>query len=453
MQDKPKLFGTDGVRGVAGHYPLDSETVSRLGWSLAAYLTSQSLSGPLRVVLGEDTRESSAGIARSFCSGLATGGAQVVHVGVITTPGLAFLTRHHQFSAGVMISASHNPYEDNGIKVLASAGVKLPESAELEIEGFLEKAPSEMDGCTEESSEIARHLVEDYLDFLYGLALDRVQSAPVRIVIDAANGAAFKLAPTIARRLGIDLRVLNDRPDGRNINLNCGSLHPLAMAAETRACHADLGVAFDGDADRAIFAGSSGRIYDGDHVLFAIAPFLKAHNLLKGGAVVGTLMTNLGLEIALRAQGIGLRRTAVGDKYVLEEMLRSGINLGGEPSGHIIFSDLSLAGDGLITMIEVLRVLAETGRSLDELAGGLQQFPQVIRNIRVRQKPPLESLPGVSVALQACRTDFENRGRVVLRYSGTEPLARVMVEGDDADRVNHHAAQIAGAIEAEVGAL
>ncbi|MGH9431532.1 MAG: phosphoglucosamine mutase [Terriglobia bacterium] len=452
MQEKPKLFGTDGVRGVAGHYPLDRETVSRLGWALATYLARQNQSSPLRVVLGEDTRESSAGIAQSLGSGLATGGAQAVHVGVITTPGIAFLTRHHPFSAGVMISASHNPYEDNGIKVLASEGVKLPEAAELEIEDHLARAPSKIGAWKEESPETARHLVDDYLDFLQSLAPGRAQLSPLRMVMDLANGAACRVAPAILRRLGIEVRILNDQPNGRNINMNCGSLYPEAMARETRAFHASLGVAFDGDADRAIFAGPTGRIYDGDYVLFAMAPFLKAQQSLQGDAVVGTLMTNLGLEIALRAQGIGLRRTPVGDKFVLEEMQRSGINLGGEPSGHIIFSDLSLAGDGLITMIEVLRMLAETGRNLDELAGGLRQFPQVIRNVRVRQKPPLESLPGVSVALEACRSDFEDRGRVILRYSGTEPVARIMVEGDDADRVNHHAAQIAGAIEAEVGA-
>lgn len=453
MQEKPELFGTDGVRGVAGHYPLDRETIARLGWALATYLARQKSSAPLRVVLGEDTRESSAGIAQSLCSGLAEGGAQVLHAGVITTPGIAFLTRHHQFSAGVMISASHNPYEDNGIKVLASAGVKLPEAAETEIERLLASAPQEIGEWREESPETARHMmVDDYLEFLQSLAPGRAALSRYRMVVDVANGASFQIAPSLLRRLGIEARILNDQPDGWNINLHCGSLHPQALATETRACHANLGVAFDGDADRAIFAGPTGRIYDGDHVLFATAPFLKAQGSLKGNAVVGTLMTNLGLELALRAQDIGLRRTSVGDKFVLEEMQRSGINLGGEPSGHIIFSDLSLAGDGLITMIEVLRLLAETGKDFDELAGGLRQFPQVIRNVRVRQKPPLESLSAVSTALDACRADFEDRGRVILRYSGTEPVARVMVEGDDAARVQHHAAQIAGAIEAAVGA-
>ncbi|HUY13347.1 MAG TPA: phosphoglucosamine mutase [Terriglobia bacterium] len=451
MQEKPKLFGTDGVRGVAGRPPLDRETVRKLGWALANFLTGQSQPAPLRVVLGEDTRESSAWIAESLCSGLATGGAQVFHAGVITTPGIAFLTRHHQFSAGVMVSASHNPYQDNGIKVLASAGVKLPETAELEIERLLASAPQRIEDWRDETTETARHLVDDYLDFLERLAPPRATLSRFRMVVDLANGASFQVAPAVLQRLGIEARFLNDQPNGRNINLNCGSLHPQGLASETHAFRANIGVAFDGDADRAIFSGPTGRIYDGDHVLFAMAPFLKAQNSLKGGAVVGTLMTNLGLELALRAQGIGLVRTLVGDKFVLEGMQRSGINLGGEPSGHIIFSDISLAGDGLVTMIEVLRMLAESGKSLDELAGGLRQFPQVIRNVRVTQKPPLESLPAVSTALEACRAAFEDRGRVILRYSGTEPVARVMVEGDDAARVDHHAAQIAGAIEAEVG--
>ncbi|MGH9455638.1 MAG: phosphoglucosamine mutase, partial [Terriglobia bacterium] len=285
MQEKPKLFGTDGVRGVAGHYPLDRDTVSRLGWALASYLARQHQTAPLRVVLGEDTRESSAWIAQSFCSGLARGGAQVVHVGVITTPGAAFLTRHHGFSAGVMISASHNPYEDNGIKVLASEGVKLPEAAELEIERTLAGAPLGMGEWKEESPETARHLVNDYIDFLQNLAPGRVHLSPIRMVVDLANGAALRVAPEVLRRLGIEVRFLHDHPNGRNINLNCGSLHPQDMAEETRAFHASLGVAFDGDADRAIFAGPTGRIYDGDHVLFAMAPFLKSRQLLKGSAV------------------------------------------------------------------------------------------------------------------------------------------------------------------------
>jgi phosphoglucosamine mutase len=452
MVEKPKLFGTDGVRGVAGRFPLDPVTVPRLGWAISSFLSSRNPSSHLRVLLGEDTRESSAWIAQALCSGLAAGGAQVTHAGVITTPGIAFLTRHHRFSAGVVISASHNPYQDNGIKVLSSAGLKLPESAELEIEQRLAGAPREIDEWHDESPETARHLVDDYLDFLQCLAQGKKSLRRFRMGVDLAHGASFQLAPELLRRIGVEALLLNNQPNGQNINRDCGSLHPQALAAQTKAFHADLGVAFDGDADRAIFAGPSGRVYDGDHVLYAMAPFLREQNALKGNSVVGTLMTNLGLELALAERGIGLKRTAVGDKFVLEEMQRSGINLGGEPSGHIIFSDLSLAGDGLITMIEVLRLLAETGKGVDVLLGGLRQFPQVIRNVRVRQKPPLESLPLVCRALAACRADFEDRGRVILRYSGTEPLARIMVEGDDPERVNHHAHEIAGAIESELGA-
>jgi len=270
-------------------------------------------------------------------------------------------------------------------------------------------------------------------------------------VVDCAHGAASRVIPELVRRLGIDARILHAAPDGRNINLDCGSLHPRVMAEETRTTGADLGVALDGDADRAIFATREGRIADGDHVLYACALFLAPRGLLRGRAVVGTQMTNLGLELALARHGIALTRTAVGDKYVLEEMLRSGFNLGGEPSGHIIFADVSLAGDGIITLLQVLRLLEETGKPLSELVCGLKQFPQIIRNVRVREKPPLESLPEVARAVAECQREFGARGRVVVRYSGTEPLARVMVEAEAAEAVERHAARIAEAIDFALG--
>jgi phosphoglucosamine mutase len=269
--------------------------------------------------------------------------------------------------------------------------------------------------------------------------------------VDCANGAACRVAPLLLARLGITPHTLNAEPNGRNINLHCGSLHPETMAEATLASGADLGVAFDGDADRAIFATHEGRLADGDHVLSAVAPFLERQGSLKGRAVVGTLMTNLALEQALARQGIGLKRTDVGDKYVLEEMLRSGISLGGEPSGHIIFSDLSLAGDGMITLLEVLRLLAETDQPFHHLLRGYQPFPQLIRNVRVREKPPLESIPSVAQAITEASTELGERGRVVVRYSGTEPLARVMVEGAEAQAVKDHTARIAAAIESALG--
>lgn len=448
MSEKPLLFGTDGVRGVAGHYPLDRETVGKLGLAVAAVLERATAERPLRILLGEDTRESSGWISRLLAAGLRSRGVDVVYTGVITTPGVAYLTRRRGFVAGVMVSASHNPYQDNGIKILSSAGTKLAEPVELEIERELNDARSGLESvATVEASLTADpELRNDYVEHLAELLPEPRRAARFRVVVDCAHGSTTYIIPALAKKLGIDVCILNAEPNGRNINLDCGSLHPERMARETKAQNADLGVAFDGDGDRAIFATGEGRIADGDHVLYAMAPFLKRHGALQGGAVVGTLMTNLGLELALARQGIGLKRTPVGDKYVLEEMLRSGINLGGEPSGHIIFSDISLAGDGIITLLEVLKLLAETGQSLDELVRGLQPFPQVIRNVPVREKPPLESIPEVERAVADCRREFGTRGRAVVRYSGTERVARVMVEADDAEAVERHAARIAGVI-------
>lgn len=447
MAEKPELFGTDGVRGIAGKYPLDRETIGKLGMALGIVLASEARSRRPEVLLGQDTRESSPWIARALAAGLRASGAEVAGVGVITTPGVAFITRHHGFAAGIMISASHNPFQDNGIKVFSGAGAKLPEAVEIEIEDVLKNIAASNLGDEEIKTEPS--LLSEYLDFLESLAPPNHQK--LRLVADCANGSASALAPQFFKRLGIEARVLNASPDGRNINLNCGSLHPEQMAAETRSAGADLGVAFDGDADRAIFASSSGRVLDGDYVLYGCAPFLEGRGELRGAAVVGTLMTNLGLELALSERDIGLKRTAVGDKYVLEEMLRSGINLGGEPSGHIIFSDASLAGDGFITLIQMLRLLSATGSPVEELMRGYEPFPQLIRNVRVAEKPPLESVPEVASALARCEDDMQGRGRVVLRYSGTEPLARVMVEGERAAAVEHHAAEIAAAIERTLG--
>jgi phosphoglucosamine mutase len=448
MATKPELFGTDGIRGVAGQYPLDQPTVLKIGCALGTVLKNSST--PVRVVLGKDTRESNEWISRALARGLTSTGAQVVDAGIITTPGVAFLTRRHEFSAGVMVSASHNPYEDNGIKIFSPAGTKLAEAQELAIESLLKTLP-EFPDPAENAAQFAPGWVEEYVDHLVSLIPAGLDFSRYRLVVDYAHGAACRVGPLLLARLGIKLYALNAEPNGRNINLHCGSLHPQMMVEATRALGVDLGVAFDGDADRAIFATCEGRLADGDHVLYALAPFLARHGNLKGGAVVGTLMTNLALELALARDGIGLKRTAVGDKYVLEEMLRSGISLGGEPSGHLIFAHLSLAGDGMITLLEVLRLLAETKKPFGELLHGYQPFPQLIRNVRVREKPPLESIPNVARAITECCTELGERGRVVVRYSGTEPLVRVMVEGAEAQAVEDHTARIAAAIEAELG--
>ena len=445
---KPEMFGTDGIRGVAGEYPLDHPTVLKIGAALGTVLRKSCQ--PVRVILGKDTRESNEWISRALVSSLASTGAQVIDAGIITTPGVAFLARQQGFAAGVMVSASHNPYQDNGIKIFSPAGTKLSPATELEIERHI-KALEEIPAEQATAAASVPGLVERYVEYLSGLIPAGIDCSRFRVVADCAHGAACRVAPLLLARLGINPHLLNTQPNGRNINLDCGSLHPQTMADTTRALGADLGVAFDGDADRAIFATRRGRLADGDHVLYALAPFLAQQGNLKGGAVVGTLMTNLALELALTRQGIGLKRTAVGDKYVLEEMQRSGISLGGEQSGHIIFSDLSLAGDGMITLLEVLRLLAVTGQEFDALLRGYRPFPQLIRNVRVREKPPLDSVPGVRQAIGECCLELGERGRVVVRYSGTEPLARVMVEGEDAQAVANHTARIGEAIENALG--
>ena len=449
MFTKPKYFGTDGIRGVAGSFPLDRPMVWKIGRALGSVLRASA--GAPRVVMGQDTRESGAWISRTLAGGLRAEGAQVTCAGVFTTPGVAFLTRHHGFDAGVVISASHNPYEDNGIKVLAGTGMKLSEDVELEVERALEEVDASGAAGFEAPLEVAPALLDEYLGFLAGLVPPGRNFRGYRLVVDCAQGAASRVAPALLERLGLEARILHAEPNGRNINLHCGSLHPETMQATTKSQGADLGVAFDGDADRAIFAARTGRLADGDHVLYGVAPFLAQRRLLKGGAVVGTLMTNLALELALGRQGLAVKRTAVGDKYVLEEMLRSGINLGGEPSGHLIFADISLAGDGFITLLHVLWLLSETGQSLDALVRDYRPFPQIIRNVKVRERQPLENIAAIAQAIEQCREALGERGRVVVRYSGTEPLARVMVEAEDAAAVEHHTARIAGAIDAALG--
>lgn len=446
-----KLFGTDGMRGEAGRYPLDPETVLKFGKALGSLLQEMNVAGQPQVVLGEDTRESSRQISQVLAAGIMSSGARVFYAGVITTPGVAFLTRHHGFTAGIMVSASHNPYHDNGIKVFSNCGLKLSEAQELKIEQAIMLDQLSDGPHLREELSIEPEFLREYVSYLRGLLPGGLRLPRAPLVLDCANGSASSVAPLLLKGIGVEAHILNAAPDGRNINFHCGSLFPAAMAQEVKARKAHLGVAFDGDADRAIFATHDGRIADGDHVLYAVAPFYERQQKLKGHTVVGTLMTNLGLEHALERCGISLKRTAVGDRYVLEEMLRSGYNLGGEPSGHIIFADLSLVGDGMITLLEVLRILGETGTTFEDSVSGLNQYPQTIRNVRVREKRPLDSIPEVARTIEACTSDLGNAGRIVVRYSGTEPLARVMVEAADAAAVEHHAALITRAIETAIG--
>ncbi|MGA8183834.1 MAG: phosphoglucosamine mutase [Terriglobia bacterium] len=446
-----KLFGTDGMRGEAGRYPLDQETVFKFGKALGGLLEKMNGAGQPQVVLGEDTRESSRWISGTLAAGIRSTGTKLFYAGVITTPGVAFLTRHHGFTAGIMVSASHNPYYDNGVKVFSNSGLKLSEVQELEIERAIECDHSGDGPYPQEELSAVPEFLQEYVSYLCGLLPGSLQRPGVPLVADCANGSASRVVPLLFKELGIEARIFNAAPDGRNINFHCGSLFPANMASEAQAAKAHLGIAFDGDADRAIFATPDGRIADGDHVLYTVAPFYERQQNLKGHTVVGTLMTNLGLEHALARSGIALRRTAVGDRYVLEEMLRCGYNLGGEPSGHIIFADLSLVGDGIITLLQILRILGESGASFTEAVSELQQYPQVIRNVPVREKQPLESIPEVAQTIEACTRELGDAGRIVVRYSGTERLARVMVEAKDAPTVEHYAGLITKAIESTIG--
>ncbi len=442
-----ELFGTDGIRGVPGTPPLDDRTLYAVGRALGKYLLEREKNP--RVLIGMDTRESGPHIARQIVAGLADGGIEFRSAGVITTPGIACLVRLEKFSAGIVLSASHNPYHDNGVKLFAASGMKFPDDVEEKLEAEILQYPESgrakgLD-CTAQPE-----LDEDYLQYLRSCAIPGADLAAVNLVLDCANGAAFSLGPALFRSLGAEVITMNDRPDGRNINADCGSLHPGGLQRMVLKTRATLGVAFDGDADRAMFVSASGRVVDGDGVLLATARFLKSAGLLSGGKIVGTSMANLGLERALAAEGLPLARVPVGDRYVLEEMLRTGCNLGGEQSGHIIFLDDATTGDGLLTALKIACLVALRG-PLDDLVHGLKVFPQTIINIPVRSKPPLESLLGVSRVLAEATATLAESGRVVLRYSGTEPKARVMVEAEREQDVARWANALADEIRSAIG--
>jgi phosphoglucosamine mutase len=446
-----RYFGTDGIRGVAGEPPLDAKTVFVIGKSLGAFLASRAMRP--KVLIGEDTRESSRWIGETLAAGLVENGVQPQTPGVLTTPGLAFATAAEGFHCGVMISASHNPYQDNGIKVFDSTGYKLADRDEMVVESAVTKALA--NGSTlapyRFSMEPQHALVGPYVEFLRKRAEGIGRPPGRRVVMDCANGSAAALAREVFSGLGLELTLVADSPDGRNINLNCGSLHLENLQQAVAETGSELGVAFDGDADRALFVTGKGRIVNGDGVLLIASRYLKRLGELQGGVVVGTVMTNLGLERALADEGLSLVRTPVGDKYVLEEMLRLQANLGGEQSGHVIFRDLATTGDGLLTAVEILRIVSETGQDLEQLTTGLREFPQTIRNIRVRERIPLAELPAVAEQIRSSEKSLGAAGRVVVRYSGTEPLVRVMVEAETEALVRQHIGLIAGALEQAIG--
>ncbi|HXF04796.1 MAG TPA: phosphoglucosamine mutase [Blastocatellia bacterium] len=453
--DRQPLFGTDGIRGVAGIYPLDERTIFACGFSLVEILRKQ-LQRPPRLLIGRDTRESGPWIETVCSQGVLAAGGCVSSAGIITTPGVAYLTRTNGFDAGIVVSASHNVYHDNGIKIFSSAGTKLDDQTEKALEeAILCSRPmpmrAEKPGSLPPLLWADEHLRDEYVRFLVEEVGRGVDLSGWRVALDCAQGAAYEIAPAVFRRLGADVRAMGIEPTGRNINLDCGSLHPERLQQLVRDSGCDLGIAFDGDADRALFVGREGEIFDGDCVLFVLAHYLDNRQQLRGRIVVGTEMTNAGLEQALVRRHIRLVRTRVGDRYVLEKLMELDASLGGEPSGHIILSDVSLAGDGLITALAVLRVMIETGADLPGLLQGFERYPQKLINVPVQAKPPLETIPEVVATVERLRRELGARGRIVLRYSGTENLARVMVEADEDAKANFFAEQLADVLRRHLG--
>jgi len=427
-----------------------------IGSSLAKHLAERNNGRAPRLVLGRDTRESGPAIEADLITGARQSGAQVLSAGVITTPGVAFLARTLPADAGVVISASHNPYQDNGIKVFDPSGRKLDENTERRIEADVAANIDDAASAREltESDLAARtpaELRRSYIDYLADQVAQNLSLTGLSMVIDCANVSACEIAPQLFERLGARVIAINNQPDGRNINLDCGSLHIQGLQDRVAQEHADLGVAFDGDADRALFVDSEGGFVDGDATMWALANYLKVHGELSGDTVVATVMSNIGLEIALRSRGIKLTRTDVGDKYVLEELIRSGAALGGEQSGHIIFPGLSLAGDGIITTIGLLRAMRAQNKSVADLTDGFARYPQVLVNVRVREKKPFDDLPAIKKLASEIEDELGDRGRLLLRYSGTEALARVMIEGESQEKIEGQANLLAGVIRAELG--
>lgn len=441
-----KLFGTDGIRGKAGAAPLEPETVARVGAALARSL-GDGIS-PHRFVIGRDTRESGTWIEEELARGLTSAGAVAVSAGVVPTPAIAYLARTEGFDAGVVISASHNPYEDNGIKVFGGAGVKLTAELEASIESLVADSSwtvSSAPGAIERV-DLSAH----YIEHLDQILDDAGPLAGSPIVVDCANGATAALAPKLLSSLGFDVKAIGVTPNGRNINLDCGSTHLGGLAREVVLSGARVGIAFDGDGDRALFVDHEGQVIDGDAVLLIAAIHLKQEDRLPGNAIVSTVMSNIGLEIALRDRGIELVRTAVGDKYVMEEMVRRGLALGGEQSGHVIFADHLFTGDGIATALNVLRIMAQSGRELADLAGALVTYPQVLVNVRVKAKTDYMQVPEIAATVRRVEESLSGHGRLLVRYSGTEPLLRIMLEGKDQAEIRTWADQIATVVKEQL---
>ncbi len=448
-----KLFGTDGIRGEAGQFPLDKQTVPAIGTSFARIM-KEILGREPKFVIGRDTRESGDWIENAFSAGAERGGAICRSAGVITTPGVAFVTDRFDFDAGIVISASHNPFHDNGIKIFARGGKKVDESVEkaieIDIEAFVSNGDKTGSGPSKAALAADPTFGTAYIENLAASFPD-LDLSGIRIITDCANGAASHLAPLLFRKLGADVTALNDGPDGQNINLNCGSLHLEHLQEAVSAKSADIGIAFDGDADRSLFVDHTGAIVDGDATLWVLAQMMADNGKLVNRKVVATVMSNIGLEAALKTRDIDLIRANVGDKYVLEGLLQTGSELGGEQSGHIIVPERGLAGDGMMTALYVLESMQERKAKLNALVEGFTRFPQILVNVRVKEKKPFDDTPAIALAAKETEEKLGDTGRLLLRYSGTENLARVMIEGKDQAVINELAVDLAQVISDSLG--
>jgi phosphoglucosamine mutase len=438
-----RLFGTDGIRGIANVYPMTSEVALKLGRAIAYVFKERHGRG--RVVIGKDTRLSGYMLETALASGVCSMGLDVWLVGPLPTPGIAFITNSMRADAGVVISASHNPYQDNGIKIFSGDGFKLPDELEYEIETYI--LDDSIDARRPVASEVGKaHRIDDavgrYIVFLKNTFSQQNSLDGLRLVLDCANGATYKVAPSVFEELGAHVIASEVEPDGENINRNCGALYPEALKQRVLSSGAHVGIAFDGDGDRAIFVDEKGCVIDGDAIMVIIGSYLKEKERLKKDTVVATIQSNMGLEASLGRLGITTRRTDVGDRYVLECMLREGLNFGGEKSGHVVCLDHNTTGDGIITALKLLSVMVDQGKSLHDLGKGFQEFPQVEKSVRVREKKPVESVPGLAAVITGVREELKNSGRLVVRYSGTEMVLRIMVEGQDVEKVTEAANRI-----------
>lgn len=443
-----KLFGTDGIRAIAGQFPLDYSSVYTLGKALAELLEEEGL--PLKVIIGRDTRESGVWLEQALIQGINESKGEAFSAGIIPTSAISFLTKKYSFSAGIIISASHNPYQDNGIKIFSSQGIKISNVWEKKLERAIQ---TERQNVRKEKIEItpSSSFGEEYIEFLTNRFSHVNFQRKIKLVLDCSNGASCFFAPKVFKDLGFDVTTLGDSPDGKNINFQCGSLYPQNLAKKVVENKADIGIAYDGDADRAIWVDEKGRILNGDHTLFALSQFMKEKGRLKSDFVIATTMSNLGLEKALEKFKLKLYRTKVGDKYVLEQMMKLDANLGGEQSGHTIFLDDCPTGDGILTSIKMLEVIVSRNTSLSELVKDFKEFPQILLNVRVTRKEDFNQFPEIKNAMDEIKKELADSGRLYLRYSGTEPVARIMIEGQDRGQIENQAQKMAYLIERYLG--